>query len=55
MAPDFNNVVGDSVPIASSIRAEVDAAINTLNQKLREVNRKVVPRIWQFLHLDCPY
>jgi hypothetical protein len=32
---------GDSSALAGDIKAEVDAAIDSLNQRLREVNRKV--------------
>lgn len=32
---------GDTSAFAGDIKAEVDAAIDGLNQRLREVNRKV--------------
>lgn len=32
---------GDSSALAGDIKVEVDAAIDSLNQRLREVNRKV--------------
>lgn len=45
MAPDLSNVAGRGAPIASDIRAEVDAVVGTLDQRIREVNRKVLPHI----------
>jgi hypothetical protein len=32
---------GDSSAFAGDIKVEVDAAIDSLNQRLREINRKV--------------
>jgi hypothetical protein len=43
MAPYLDNVVVGSVQMASDIRVEVDAAVDKLAQRLREVNRKVLP------------
>jgi hypothetical protein len=58
MAPDLDNVVSGSVPVASDIRVEVDAAVDKLAQKLREVNRKVLSPNLPFycvstVHADC--